>query len=444
MTAARTLRGFLLPLLLAAVCLPGLAAEESDTRPAEGRQAESRGWMDLGRDLHRDLSDRGSMTGGFFGLNDALEPHGVELALSLTQILQKNLRGGLDSDRCTGGYAGSYDLQVEFDLERLLKLPGATVYAYAEGSWSDGIDPFAVGSATGNVNGDAGGNQAIQLSELWYEQQLLDGRLRFRVGKQDLTGGFEHADCPVAFDSSLYANDETSQFLNAALVNNPTIPFPDYALGAAVLVAPVDWWYVSAAAADAHADGRETGFGTAFHGEAHYFSIYETGVLPRLPSSRGELIGAYRAGLWYDPRPKDRHDGSGTENHDVGFYFTADQQLFRESAEADDPQGLGAFLRFGWADPAVSDVQCFYSAGASYRGLIPARDADVLAVGFASGRLVEAAGYTQEHETVLETYYQAELMPWLHVAPSLQYVWNPGGGEADNACVLGLRCQMQF
>jgi hypothetical protein len=70
---------------------------------------------------------------------------------------------------------------------------------------------------------------------------LLDGAVLIRVGKLDLTGGFECRGCPVSFDGNSFANDQTTQFLNGALVNNPTIPFPDRGLGAVVHVAPVEW-----------------------------------------------------------------------------------------------------------------------------------------------------------------------------------------------------------
>ena len=64
----------------------------------------------------------------------------------------------------------------------------------------------------------------------------------------------------MSFDCSNYANDERTQFLNGALINNPTIPFPENGLGVAVHYGPDKFWYASAAVADARADLRETGF----------------------------------------------------------------------------------------------------------------------------------------------------------------------------------------
>jgi len=387
------------------------------------------------------LTDRQTLTDDWFGLGRRLAESGVTFSLSATQVYQVNLRGGLATHRHAGRYAGSYDAELELDLERLLGLRGASMYVLAEGSWSDGLGDSSIQSLFG-VNDDAGGDRSIDVTELWYQQSLLGGRVLVRAGKVDLTGGFECRGCPVGFDGSLFANDETAQFLNAALVNNPTVPLPDNGLGAMVYVQAAEAVYVAAGAADAQADARETGFRTALHGEDHLFAIFEAGVTPVFHCLSRPLPGAWRAGLWYDPQPKERFDGRGTERDDAGFYLTFDQTLFKESDDVDDPQGLGVFFRYGWADSDVAEIRCFWSVGAQYHGLVPGRDEDILGVGFASGSLVRRAGFDEPHESVLEVYYSVAIFPWLTVSPSIQYVANPGGGGAGDATVLGLRVQM--
>ena len=290
----------------------------------------------------------------------------------------------------------------------------------------------------------------MDITELWYEQAFLDETLRIRLGKMDLTGGFEHHNCPVSFDCSNYANDETTQFLNGALINNPTIPFPDYGLGIAVHYNPVGSWYVSAAVADAQADIRETGFRTTFHKEDYLFYIFETGITPQLHSDNGPLQGAYRAGLWYDPQPKakaDYADAGKSYRDDVGLYFTCDQMLIKENNDQQDNQGLGAFLRYGYANSKRNDIANFFSIGFQYQGLFEDRDDDVLGVGFAHGVFSNSASatYTDDYESALELYYSAQLTPWLAVSPSIQYIANPGGDKnISDAVVLGLRAQMSF
>ena len=206
---------------------------------------------------------------GSFLSRTLLEPTGLTLGIGSTNIHQQNVRGGLSTHRRAGRASGSYDLELAGDLKRLLGLEGG-IYIAAMGSWSKygGINDPAVGSYFG-VNGDGVPSEAMAISQVWYEQAFFDKTLRIRVGKIDITGGFDCGGSTVAFDNNAYANDQTAQFLNPALVNNPTIPLPDYGLGlglgAATIYNPVEWWYIAYGLIDAQADYRETGFNTAFH-----------------------------------------------------------------------------------------------------------------------------------------------------------------------------------
>jgi len=388
------------------------------------------------------LRDREGLTDNWLGLGRKLEEQGIALSLEITQIYQANVHGALSTHRRAGRYAGSYDLEGDFDLEKLFRIPAAKLYVLAEGSWSQGLNESSVGSLL-NVNDDAGGDRPIDVTQLWYQQSFLDGRVTVRAGKLDLTGGFECRGCPVSFDGNLYANDETTQFLAGALVNNPTIPFPDNGLGAVLHVEPVEGFYASAGIADAQAGVRETGFRTAFHGEDYFFSIFETGFVTEVGKG---LIGAYRFGFWYDPQPKERFSGGSTKRDDHGLYFSADQLLWKENADPKDPQGLGAFCRLGYADDDVSDMHGFWSLGGQYVGPVPGRDEDVLGLGVAQGILSRDAerGRTSQ-ETLIEAYYRAVLCPWVAVSGHVQYVANPGGrSDVNDAVVLGVRIQMRL
>ncbi|MHC4623830.1 MAG: carbohydrate porin [Planctomycetota bacterium] len=388
-----------------------------------------------------------TLTGGFWGLNDQLADRGIEVALSVTQIYQQNVHGGRSTHRRAGRHSGSYDLELFGNFEKLLGIEGGSFYVHAEGVWSKsaGIDEHAVGSYFG-VNGDARPRRSIDITELWYEQSFPGSALRIRLGKIDLTGGFEHRGCPVSFDCSMYANDENTQFLNGALINNPTIPFPDYGLAVAVHYAPMQLWYLSAAMADARADLRETGFNTTFHGEDDFFYILETGVIPQISSENGPLQGAYRLGFWYDPQRKEEFSTGRIRRDDTGVYLTCDQMVLKENSDPEDAQGLGLFARYGWAASEVSNVTNFWSAGLQCQGLLPGRDDDVLALGFAQGCFSNRnPDFTDDHESLWELYYRAQLTAWMALSPGIQYVANPGGdGVARDAVVLGVRLHMTF
>jgi len=372
----------------------------------------------------------------------------VSFEFGLTNIYQQNLRGGKSTNDGRGRFAGSYDAELTFDLERLLGIEGAEVFTHAEGAWpkDESIDTPSVGSYFG-VNGDAAQRESLVLSEFWYQQSLLEDTLFVRLGKMDITGGFQCSGCPVSFDCNRFANDETSQFLNSALVNNPAIPFPDYGIGAAVHYTPVEGWYLTGAAADAQADWRETGFNTAFHDEDYFIYMAETGITPILRNGSQELQGAYRVGFWYDPQPKANSDESDkTWRDDNGAYLSFDQMMTRENDQ--DEQGLGTFFRYGYAPSKTNDMPQFWSAGFQYQGLFDGRDEDVLGIGYARGYFSNAANktYPSDYESAAEVYYNIYMNEWMHLTPSLQYVANPtsDGDARKDAVIIGLRAQITF
>jgi len=377
-----------------------------------------------------DLWQRDSITNGFFGLNSELEDSGVELGFSLTQIYQQNLQGGLSTHRRQGRHTGSYDLELAVDFEKLLGIKGGRLYMLTEGSWSRrDIDQTSVGSIFG-VNGDFKGRRSMDVTELWYEQAFGDG-LTVIFGKMDLTQWF---------DTSAYANDENTQFLNNALINNPAIPFPDYGMGIVVSVTPMENWTISGAVADAQADIRETGFNTAFHDEDFFFYIFEVAKASEVDFGRGPLAGSYRAGLWIDCQEKQQFSNGKNKRDDTGAYLSCDQMVYKESNDPADTQGLGVFGRYGYADSNLNEVTNLWSLGA-----------DVLGFGFAQGFLSDSRGanggigYSEDYESVYELYYNTKVTPWLEISPSLQYVVNPGGaGTAGDALILGARAFMVF
>jgi len=393
----------------------------------------------------RGIWERDTLSNGFGGLADSLADSGIEVGLSWTNVYQANVAGGTSTNQRQGRHAGSYDLEIGLDLGHLSGIGGASMLIHSEGSWSRmDIDETSIGSVFG-VNGDGAGRRAMDVTEVWYEQAMFDETLRFRFGKMDIGGGFECRGCPVSFDGSLYANDETAQFLNNALVNNPQIPMPDVGLGAVLYWNPIEWWYASLGAADAQADGRETGFRTTFTQEDFFFVAAETGVTPVLNNGKGPMPGAYRIGLWNDAQDKERFSDAVIEKDDVGLYISADQMVHKENQGEEDSQGLGVFTRYGMANKKVNDIVDFWSLDMQYQGLIEGRDDDILGIGYAKGVFSDEAGYADAHESVVEVYYNAAVAPWLSLTPSVQFVDNPGGDNAvDDAVVVGLRAQGAF
>jgi len=413
------------------------ASQPVETQPASENQAYN-------------LLTTERLTGDWLGARTWLEDQGLTFNLGMTSIYQGNAHGGVRTHDA-GRFSGSVDLEATLDLEAMKLINGGTLYVYTQGSWDDGVSGHGYPGDLLGVNGDATGDEAIDVLELWYEQSFLDKKVRIRAGKINLS---------VDFDTNAYANDETAQFLNGGLINTFNLPFPGAALGslgAQVVTSPCDWFYFGAGIADAQADWRETGLHTAFHEGAYFTSLFEGGLTPTFKTPWGVLPGAYRVGLWYDPQPKakffDDLDGRRLtvpyKRDDIGFYTSIDQLVLKEKPrEDDDHQGLGLFLRYGYAPRDVNEINHFWSVGGQYQGLIPTRDEDVVGFGVAQGILsdrLKLQGENPGRETALGLYYALKLTGWLTISPDFQWILNPGGRhEAQDAFVVGVRFQAAF
>jgi len=398
----------------------------------------------LAEDRKSEISDFwkcDSPTDGFWGLNDRLAPSGIEIGLGLTNVYQTNVHGGLSTNDRRGRHVGRYDLELSADLEKLLGIEGGSLFLLGWGGWPDteGIDGHSVGSAWG-INALSYGNRSMDIVEFFYEGPFFAEDLTLAIGKLDFTG---------IFDASQYADDECSQFLNASLVDDPTIPFPAQGLGIVLNWDITDSWYLMGGIADAQADSRETGFRTTFHDEDYFFYALETGKTIDIDSANGPMSGTYRFGMWVDGQDKERFSNGQRHRDDTGFYTSCDQMLYKENSSPEDTQGLGGFFRYGWADSKYNSITNFFSLGLQYQGLIEGRDEDVLGIGYSRGFFSDndSASYPEDYESVLEAYYNVQVSPWFVVSPSIQYVANPSDGagtKTSDAIIMGLRLTMIF
>ncbi len=435
-------------LTLIFMCL-NIVRGQSATQPAGKEPAQAK----AAEEASCGAEEGDYLTGDWGGARTKLEDRGIIFSLAFTSVYQNNVHGGADTTDAQR-ITGRYDLDLTLDLEKLFKVKGGELYTLAEGGFGDGLDGAEkVGDLFG-VNYNTVGFRSLDVLELWYLQKFLEDKIQFKVGKIDLTGTFECRGCPVSFDGNSYANDESSQFMNYALRNNPTIPFPENGLGAVLHLVPLEWFYMSAGAADAQADYRMTGFHSAFHDEDYYIFLYEFGFVPHIPTKKGPLVGAYRFGLWYDPQPKeiffDNYDSdlaSRYKRDDVGFYVSFDQAVFRENDK--DDQGVGLFFRYGFAPGESNQVENFWSVGGQYKGIVPRRDEDVLGFGVAQGILSGDLGYYRNvrpgRETLLELYYNIKIARGLYLSPDVQCILDPGGRNTGRDCtIVGLRVQMNL
>ncbi len=380
----------------------------------------------------------GTLTGEWGGVRTSLRERGVTVSGFLNNQYQAVPDGGRDTNG-PGRNSASLDAFVTLDLGRLGVIRDAEALLHLQSNWGAGIN--ARTGAIYEVNDDADGDLGLHVAQLWIRRHFMDRRLSLTIGFLDFQ---------TVLDRNVYANSEDKQFWNQTLDNNPLIPL-NIGLGVTLTFRPVDWYTLIVGAGDAQSVLYKPGFSTTFHDESWFVGYVENDFSISLPSSRGSLPGNYRFGLMYDPRvravfPRGRYDRR-MDGDDCATYVSVDQLLFRE--QRDSEQGLGVFGRFGYRTPQTNRVARFWSAGASYQGLLPGRDNDVLGAAFSlvrGSRLYrQRVNDDFDNETAYELYYAIQISKWLVITPDVQYIDNPGASSTmSHALVGGVRVRFSF
>ena len=440
-------------------CGSVFAAE--DAKPAAApvasdKPAASQGLIPV-PDYSGDLMTRNRITGDWGGTRTELANKGVQFDVTFTQVLQSVVDGGLNS---TTRYSGSLDYVLTLDLMRMGVMPGAMVKFRGESRFGNSVNDDS-GSIL-PVNTDAffpltsplEEDIAITITNLTY-YQFLSEQFGVVVGKIDTLD----AD-PNEFASGRGVN----QFMNANLVipSSPLIVLPAYStLAAGILWMPVKGVTVTSVALNAADSSTNTGFedfgeGTAWMTEGQF--QYRLGNLP----------GGFNVGFIYgfDNTFLDLNGrftfqpGQGivapTTDDSWAFYASAWQYLcVEQQGDAlinlmdgkQDLQGVGLFLRVGFADDDTSPIDVAISGGVGAKGIIPSRDNDTCGIAYyynsiETGRIAGIVGI-QDHTQGFEAFYNLHITPATQLTFDVQVI-DSAQASIDTAVVLALRLNLQF
>jgi len=408
-------------------------------------------WLLPVHDYSGDLSNREAFFGDFDGARNDLLAKGLSIDVAVTQVLQNNTAGGLDTNNGLQ-YAGSADYYLNLDTAKMGLWPGGLIKLHGETQFGRSVNP-KVGSfmvpnsdALFPVPEDPG---KTTLSEL-YIVQTLSEKLMLLLGKID---GSQYA------DNNKYADNYRTKFLNTALFANPLLfPYAPYTVLSAILMYMPkgnEDIVLILAVLDSHGTATRSGFDTVFSTPT---GTAVTGELD-LKLNPFDQPGNYRFGFIFsnkefpnfaqDPRqrvadlvrglPPDRVSDS------FAVYFNFDQTFFSEPEDSE--QGWGLFGRAGWADEDENIFSLFFSAGIGGQGIIEGRDNDTFGIGWYYLDITDQLHFLGvDNEQGVEIYYNVEVTPWLHVTPDVQVIIDPAGGLTgrDDSLVIGVRAQMEF
>lgn len=422
-------------------------------------------------------------TGNWFGVRDALEDRGITLGGSWSGTFYGVVDGGLYNKG-----RGFFDEQIKFNANvnfgKLLNIePLEALTAFGEVRWRDGLNPNVWVGASPNFqpsNIQSGKQWRMTNFGLAYSPTLFGVKNFFT-----LTGGWLQPqsyfiDQPL---SKLFVNNSFASSKGVGA----NIPFSSSfsSWGGILKIKPSNLWYAQGGMFMAYPQATSTAnHGLAFEGYAEdpsqngLYALAETGLTPKLGESKlpGKYaVGSYFYGGWNNSFNGARYPGQ------YGFYWQADQMLFREaSPETSAPvlakgpsdgksfkevketvapaplsdQGLYAFNLITFAPKYDNILPFYFHTGLVYKGLIPGRDKDQAMIAFSYGQYSFYNIESQQNKGnvnqpnysgVLEAGYRVQLAQFVYFQPYIQYIIQPKGtGSVENATVLGFTSGVMF
>ena len=363
------------------------------------------------------------------------------------------LSGGRDPGRW--GLNSLAILDINLDAEKLLGVKG--------GSFGTEFLQFT-GEKTNSLAGAFPGFDSLEVTppltrqelyQLWYRQELFDGKLVFRIGKSVPTFDFNNVVRPAATTNPAAAIPAVTGLIYTPIFVNPTMlgVIPGYynsATGITTTFAPTTSLYFNYGFYDGNlANRRQTGLdGPHFNG--YYFHIGEAGYSYDLGPRKKP--GSFGVGVWGQTGKLSTFDG-GTQNGANGVYLFGAQRLwFRRPGF--DSSGISGFYQFGANNSNALLAREYFGGGFTAFGLVPGRPDDSFGCGMAwtwlnqgyqAGRVFfpdAPRGPVQlaPSQLMFQAYYQAKLVNGIFAQTALTDIPTPGqSAMLPNALAISFR-----
>lgn len=243
---------------------------------------------------------------------------------------------------------------------------------------------------------------ALNLREVWLRTELFGQRLALTMGRLDLTN---------YFDANAFSNDESTQFLSDALVNNQMLGLSSNGTGVAAEFDPKNGFRLKF--------GLQQSNDEASNLSDSLFTLSEVGYT-FTPFALPE--GTYR--VWF------RTDNTATDTL-TGVGVSFDQKL---------TNSVGLFARYGSQDLEIDGRDHYWSAGVSFQNGFIFNPQDTWGVGYS-----EMRPFSGDREKLIEGYYNLLLTERLRLSFHLAHVLErPAESDEFGYLLPGVRLQAAF
>jgi porin len=278
-----------------------------------------------------------------------------------------------------------------------------------------------------------------ELYQLWWRQELFDGKFILRFGKVVPTNDFNNVLRPVPVQDQHLAIPAVSGLLFTPVFVNPTLlgVMPGYynsAYGITTTFTPLRNLYLSYGIYDGNiANHVQTGLHNAPNFNGYYFHIAEAGGA----WEAGGLPGSFAIGGWHQTGHLTTQNNV-SENGASGFYLFGSQRFWRARPNIDN-SGISGFVQYGGHDSDTLPFDQYFGTGLTEFGLVPNRSKDSGGIGLAWSSLNQKT-FKRDSEFMFQAYYQAHITHATFFEPAISYIPNPGADPSlDAALALTFR-----
>jgi len=272
-----------------------------------------------------------------------------------------------------------------------------------------------------------------ELYQLWWRQELFDGKLIIRVGKTVPTTDFGNVLRPVPTqDQSLFIPSVSGLIFTPVFVN-PTLlgAMPGYynsAWGVTTTFAPTNHLYLSYGVYDGNvANGTQTGLRGGPEFNEYGFNIVEAGGAWEI--GRDNLPGAFGIGVWN--QSGELRAGKVSESGAQGVYLFGSQRIWLRHP-GQDSSGIASYIQFGANNSKTLPIDRYFGSGLTAFGLVPGRPRDSAGTGVAWSSLNQNL-FKRDSELMFQAYYQAHLIAGTYLEPVISFIPTPGASPEHGA-----------
>ncbi|MDP2981776.1 MAG: carbohydrate porin [Candidatus Latescibacter sp.] len=330
-----------------------------------------------------------------------------------------NLSGGIKKGH---SHRSRLDLTITIDTEKAGLWKGGELQLCYENGLGKGITREYVGDLQVLSNIDA--HDFSQISEYYIGQFFLEGRLHFKIGKQDANNDFN-------------VTEPALDFINSSFGLMPNVPlptFPNPSLGISGTCSLHESMSLGAGLYDGKGKGGSWGFSTAFGPDPVSCAVVEYGI-----SHSFFGAGKVKLGTW-------RHSGkysSFTDNKvrstTYGGYLILEHKM---TGSIKNEHCLDSFFQYGFAPGEFNEVKNYLGFGLKISRLIGFRPNDSFGIGMARAGIGDVL-CGMKCETACEMYYLGAFRKAITIQPDIQYIINTGGTNKDSL-VGGIRFSLRI